>query len=71
MRKIKFFNKGIKKRCEHCIHSRTLAAGEFICEYKGIVDYDYRCRKYKYDILKRHPRKVRPSDNYNVEDFII
>jgi hypothetical protein len=72
MKKIKFFNKGVEKRCEYCIHSREYAVeGEILCEYKGVVDSFGKCRKYKYDILKRKPIKIRQSDNYSPEDFVI
>ena len=72
MKKVRFFNKGIDKRCEYCKHSKIyIAEEEILCKYKGAVNSTDSCRKFKYDILKRQPKKVRQGNNYSFEDFVI
>lgn len=72
MKKIKFFNKNIEKRCEYCLHSQKYEGiGEILCNYKGAVEPDHHCRRFKYDILKRQPKKLRTEDTYTADDFAI
>jgi len=72
MRKLRFFNKSIDKRCEYCKHSKSyMVEEEILCKYKGVVNYTDSCRKFKYDILKRQPQKVRQGENYSSDDFVI
>ena len=68
----KAFNKNLTPRCEYCAHGRTLPGiTEIICKKKGITYSDDSCRRYKYDPLKRNPKKTEISDNYSPEDFLI
>jgi len=60
----------ISKRCEYCVHGKLAADGETVlCIKKGPVERDYFCRKYKYDILKREPRKPVITTDINPEQF--
>ena len=64
------FDKTLQKKCEYCLFGTPLGNdGEIICKYKGIVNSDDLCRKYKYDPLKRMPRQPKISENYTPDDF--
>lgn len=68
----KLFDKTLPKKCEYCAHSFPLGdEGEMVCRKKGMVNIDDYCRKYKYDPLKREPRRQLISDNYSPEDFAL
>ncbi|MBE6835241.1 MAG: hypothetical protein E7515_03200 [Ruminococcaceae bacterium] len=60
----------ISKRCEYCFYGKTAADGETVlCPKKGPVSLDYCCRKYKYDILKREPKRKAPVESIDPEDY--
>lgn len=66
------FDKNLPKKCEYCRHSYPLGDdGDMVCEKRGMVRFDDFCRKYKYDPLKREPRRQKISDNYSAEDFVL
>lgn len=45
--------------CRFCEHAHTLREEEtLLCEKKGIVRADHRCRAFRYDPLKREPAPV-------------
>ncbi len=67
----KMFDKTLPKKCEYCLFASPLGEGDLLCKKRGIVRLDDLCRKYKYDPLKREPKKQLISDNYSPEDFII
>lgn len=72
LKKIRFFNKGIEKQCAYCIHSKAyLENEEILCKYRGVVEADNKCRKFKYDILKRKPNKLHNIEEYTSEDFVL
>ena len=64
------FNKNLKKSCEYCKYGTVLElTKETVCKKRGITDGRDYCRSYKYDPLKRIPKKIQISDNYTPEDF--
>ncbi len=64
------FNKNLQKSCEYCVHGTVLElTNETVCKKHGIVAKRDYCRSYKYDPLKRIPKKLQISDNYKPEDF--
>lgn len=66
----KMFSNEIPKKCEYCINASPIGRDkEMVCLKRGIVNADDLCRKYKYDPLKREPKKQLISDNYSPEDF--
>lgn len=68
----KLFNKSLPKRCEYCANSKTYTNDEtLLCKYHGVVNAFDKCRKYKYDILKRIPKEKKLGDDYSPEDFSI
>ena len=68
----KGFNKAITPRCEYCIHG-TISSfkNEVLCKKRGVTEIDDKCRHYKYDPLKREPKKIKISDNYDEKDFLL
>ncbi len=68
--KMRMFDKTVIKKCEYCLSATPIGNdGEMICLKRGIVNSDDLCRKYKYDPLKREPKKQKIADNYSAEDF--
>ncbi len=67
----KMFTMEKSPACEYCHYGRMTADGSAVlCEKKGIMQNSSSCRKFKYDVLKRRPRKQASIDtNYSADDF--
>ncbi len=64
------FNQKLPRSCEYCIHGHKLSfSGDVICRKHGLADKRNYCKDYKYDPLKRVPKKPQIGDNYKPEDF--
>lgn len=62
--------KNISPSCSYCSHGRPSPDGESVlCIKKGVMEKDGFCKKFSYDILKRRPRRPKPLDKFNEEDF--
>ncbi|MCR4564144.1 MAG: hypothetical protein K5755_05870 [Clostridiales bacterium] len=62
--------KDISKRCEYCEYGKLTADRQTVlCPKKGPVAPDFFCRKYKYDILKRKPKKAADVKPINPDDY--
>ena len=49
----------IARMCEFCrFASEIKSTDDMLCNYRGVVDKEYSCRKFVYDPLKRVPRKL-------------
>lgn len=60
----------IAPKCEYCRYGRLSPDGETVlCEKKGVVERDGTCRRYKYDILKRQPKRRPEMPAFSAEDF--
>lgn len=60
----------IAPKCEYCVHARPSPDGKTVlCPKKGVMEKDSKCRKYKYDILKRQPKKKPKLQEFSAEDF--
>ncbi|MBQ8509152.1 MAG: hypothetical protein IJ493_04510 [Clostridia bacterium] len=47
-----------EKICAFCRFASEIAgAEEMLCERRGVVGREYRCRRFVYDPLKRVPRR--------------
>ena len=58
------------KKCANCFFGRTpLDKSSVLCERKGVVDPESKCRHYRYDPLKRIPQKPLPQPVFTAEDF--
>ena len=65
------FRKKIEKSCSYCKFGTKLDDEEVLCARKGLVSIDGKCRKFRYEPLKRIPAKpkVQNFENFKEEDF--
>lgn len=65
------FRKRIECRCGYCLRGTRLDDEQVLCAKKGIRDTDSKCWKFKYDPIKRIPKKAKALDfsKYDQEDF--
>lgn len=70
MMKRKLYGENIDKSCGYCEHGKAAPDGETVlCIKKGVVTPDFHCRRFKYDPLKRVPKRRPPLPEYSPEDF--
>lgn len=56
--------------CRNCFFGRFSPDGQIIlCDKKGMSDPDGSCKKYKYDPLKRVPRKAPKPEEADPAEF--
>ncbi len=68
----KLFDKSLPPKCEYCVLGiKTDYNDEILCKKRGVTDKTDSCRHFKYDPLKREPKKEIISTNYSPEDFIL
>ena len=49
----------IAKKCAFCEYaSKTLDDEKMLCKKKGVVHADYFCRSFRYDLMKRVPKRL-------------
>ena len=67
------FRKDIDPQCAYCEHGTTTANKEtVICKKQGAVMQSFsKCKKFKYDPLKRQPRSPVFNGDFSKEDFEI
>ena len=65
--------KNIRPACEYCAIGRLSPDGQnVLCVKSGIRSLESSCSKFKYDILKRTPkRQPKLGDGFTQEDFRI
>lgn len=65
------FRKNIPPRCGYCKFGGAAEYGTVICRKKGIRQETDKCRKFKYDPLKRVPPKPAAVDftKYDSRDY--
>lgn len=65
------FRKRIERRCSYCLRGTRLDEEQVLCAKKGIRVADSKCWKFKYDPIKRIPKKAKALDfsKYDQEDF--
>lgn len=62
--------KEISPSCSYCAYGKESPDGETVlCKKKGIVEKDFACKKFTYDVLKRQPRRPIVLEKFNPEDF--
>lgn len=70
MRKKLFNEKDISPSCSYCEHGKTAPDGESVlCKKRGVVEKDFSCKKFSYDVLKRHPKRPLPLEEFSADDF--
>lgn len=67
----KLFNQGLPPACEYCLHGRLSPDESMVlCVKKGFMLPSSSCRSFKYDALKRLPKKgERIATNFTKKDF--
>ena len=66
----KLYGNNIQPCCEYCTYARRATDGRvMLCPRRGIVPLYHKCRKFKYDPLKRIPFRQPPLQKYQPEDF--
>ena len=65
------FRKKIERSCSYCQYATHLEDGQVLCVKKGLKSIDDKCRKFRYDPLKRVPAKAKALDfsKYDQDDF--
>ena len=65
------FRKKIDRFCSYCIYAEKLDDETYLCAKRGFVAACHHCRKFKYDPLKRVPKRRKPKDfsEYDELDF--
>lgn len=70
--KLKLFGSGVSPACEYCIYGEKKSDGTgVLCRHKGVMPLEGSCKKYKYDPLRREPKRLPDLPTYNEEDFKI
>lgn len=70
MKKSVFNTENISPSCAYCLNGKPSPDGETVlCSKKGVVAKDFSCRKYKYDILKRTPKRAPKLQSFTEDDF--
>ena len=70
MKKTVYNTDNISPTCAYCLVGKPAPDGETVlCPKKGVVAKDYSCRRFKYDIMKRVPKKAPKLQSFSEEDF--
>ncbi|MBQ1451413.1 MAG: hypothetical protein IIZ22_01975 [Clostridia bacterium] len=69
----KLYNTDITPACEYCKHGRlTPDETGVLCVKNGIMLPDSSCKSFKYDVLKRRPKRQLPIfSDFSEEDFTL
>lgn len=67
------FKKDMDPRCAYCKRGAVLDEERVMCIRKGVVAADDRCRRFRYDPLKRVPPKPLAANfsHLKEEDFFL
>lgn len=67
------FRKKIERSCAYCVHGAMLEDGQILCAKKGLRSIEEKCRRFRYDPLKRVPPKAKALDfaRYEGENFTL
>lgn len=70
---LKIFNKITEPQCAFCEHGTPVGDGcTVLCrKVGGIMQYYSKCKKFKYDPLKREPTVITVSGEFTKEDFML
>lgn len=66
-----YFKKDAEAACKYCEHGAPVPDGTAVlCEKIGGVMQPYsKCRRFKYDPLKREPKVITLNRDFKKEDF--
>lgn len=67
------FSKEIETDCRYCSNGHVLSdEDDCMCDKYGLIKRKMKCSHFKYDPLKRIPRKKEKlEDNFTISDFEI
>ena len=65
------FRKKIDRACSYCQFAGKVDGESMICQKYGVVPAGHRCRKFRYDPLKRVPSRpnVKRFDQLDDKDY--
>ena len=65
------FRKNVERVCSLCVHAGQTCGEQMLCAKRGFVSPDGSCRRFRYDPLKRTPKKQKAKDftAFTEEDF--
>ncbi len=65
------FRKDIEPQCAYCEHGTVTANKDtVICKKQGAIMQSFsKCKKFKYDPLKREPKVISLTNTFSKEDF--
>lgn len=68
---LKIFNKTTEPQCAFCEHGSPIVDGNTVLCRKigGIMQSYSKCKKFKYDPLKREPKVISFKGDFSKEDF--
>lgn len=70
--KQKLFNMEIMPACEYCENGKISPTGnDVLCLSHGVMPLDGSCKKFKYDALKRTPKRRPSMMEFSPSDFEI
>lgn len=66
----KLFGASIAPACKYCEHvMQTFEGDKKLCDKRGVVEPNHKCRSFIYDPLKRIPRRPLPTPKFDGSDF--
>lgn len=67
------FRKKVEKDCTYCVHSGQSGGDKLLCPKKGFVSSGDHCRHFRYDPLKRSPKRIKAKNfsQFSEEDFFL
>lgn len=65
------FNKNISPSCKYCYLGKKITQNLIGCVKYGITNSENCCKKFRYDPLKRVPKKPKPVLSFNKKDFML
>ena len=63
------FRKDSEPRCAYCAHGSAVNEREVACSRRGVVDGNDHCRHFRYDPLRRVPRRRPQLPTFSPDDF--
>jgi hypothetical protein len=70
---LKIFKGNIEPQCAYCEHAQIAPNSNVaVCrKIGGVMQSHSKCKKFKYDPLKREPKSISISNDFSKEDFQI
>ena len=65
------FRKKVDRYCAYCEFAGKISDDQMVCQKCGIVPATHKCRRFRYDPLKRVPSKAKTQDfsKYDQKDY--